>query len=139
MRLDARNLLEKLGKNDFAYREFEDRFTELELWPILEALLRDPRLQAIDQAENAAAAPPAEPEEIPLFEGFSSAPTATASAPVGPDAGHQGGESLSSLFSRYGTPAAAAPAIPSERRGAQAPDVRAMLRHLSDLGSRGEI
>lgn len=49
MRIDARNLLDRLGRNEFAYKEFEDRFTDLELWPILEALLRDPRLQTLDQ------------------------------------------------------------------------------------------
>ncbi|MFT4054887.1 MAG: hypothetical protein QM681_10305 [Novosphingobium sp.] len=118
MRIDARNLLDRLGKNDFAYKEFEDRFSELELWPILEALLRDPRLQAIDQAEATVAATP-EPTPAEVVETYS-------------------GESLSSLFSRYGngTPASA----PSDRRGgSQQQDVRAMLRHLSDLGSQGKI
>lgn len=119
MRIDARNLLDRLGKNDFAYKEFEDRFTELELWPILEALLRDPRLQAIDQAEpTIASALEATPTEV--VESYS-------------------GESLSSLFSRYGN-AAAVGSTPSDRRGgAQQQDVRAMLRHLSDLGSQGKI
>ncbi len=115
MRIDARHLLDRLGKNDFAYKEFEDRFTELELWPMLEALLRDPRLQAIDQADNV------QPEPV------ASAP-AQAFAP----------EPLSALFSRYDRGPGATDA-PGDRRGAQAQDVRAMLRHLSDLGSRGEI
>ncbi len=119
MRIDARNLLDRLGKNDFAYKEFEDRFTELELWPILEALLRDPRLQAIDQAEpSIASAPEATPTEV--VETYS-------------------GESLSSLFSRYGNGAPSG--TPADRRGGahQQQDVRAMLRHLSDLGSQGKI
>jgi hypothetical protein len=120
MRIDARNLLDRLGKNDFAYKEFEDRFTELELWPILEALLRDPRLQAIDQAENAV--PAAEPVAV---SGVVEAP-----APVEP---------LSALFSRYGHGQAPMVDASADRRGAQPQDVRAMLRHLSDLGSRGEI
>ncbi|HUD30193.1 MAG TPA: hypothetical protein VMQ93_15090 [Novosphingobium sp.] len=116
MRIDARNLLDRLGKNDFAYKEFEDRFTELELWPILEALLRDPRLQAIDPNETA------QPEPV------AAAPAEIAAVPTA--------EPLSALFSRYGD----APATASgDRRGAQGQDVRAMLRHLSDLGSRGEI
>ncbi|AOR77572.1 MULTISPECIES: hypothetical protein [Sphingomonadaceae] len=118
MRIDARNLLDRLGKNDFAYKEFEDRFSELELWPILEALLRDPRLQAIDQSEATVAAKP-EPAPAEVVETYS-------------------GESLSSLFSRYGNGPAAS--IPADRRGgAQQQDVRAMLRHLSDLGSQGKI
>lgn len=122
MRIDARNLLDRLGRNDFAYREFEDRFTELELWPILEALLRDPRLQAIDQADRAETQP-AEPEPAPVM----AQPVEIAT-----------GEPLSAMFSRYGR-APAAPDPSTERRGGQAQDVRAMLRHLSDLGSRGEI
>lgn len=122
MRIDARNLLDKLGKNDFAYKEFEDRFSELELWPMLEALLRDPRLQAIDQVENAplAASAVAEKAVVETFEPLQAEP-------------------LSSLFSRYGQAPAAAPGSASDRRGAQAQDVRAMLRHLSDLGSQGKI
>lgn len=118
MRIDARNLLERLGRTDFAYREFEDRFNELELWPILEALLKDPRLQALDKADAA----PAETD----------APEAQEQQP------ERTGETLSSLFTRYERgegPAGAAP----DRRGAQPQDVRAMLRQLSDLGSRGEI
>ncbi|MCJ2183178.1 hypothetical protein MTR62_10805, partial [Novosphingobium sp. 1949] len=53
MRVDASNLLNRLGRHDFSYKEFEDRFTELELWPMLEALLKDPRLQELDPAPNA--------------------------------------------------------------------------------------
>ena len=30
MRRDARKLLEKLNRKDFAYRDFEDRFSETE-------------------------------------------------------------------------------------------------------------
>lgn len=116
MRIDARNLLDRLGKQDYAYKEFEDRFTELELWPILEALLRDPRLQAIDKAEDAAPEPVAgEPVET-----FAAEP-------------------LSSLFSRYDRGPVATTESAGDRRGAQAQDVRAMLRHLSDLGSQGKI
>ncbi|WP_404479632.1 hypothetical protein [Novosphingobium sp. BL-52-GroH] len=120
MRIDARNLLDRLGKNDFAYKEFEDRFTELELWPILEALLRDPRLQAIDQAENAVPEPVVASEAVEAPQAFPAEP-------------------LSGLFSRYGRGPAVATDPAGDRRGTQAQDVRAMLRHLSDLGSRGEI
>jgi hypothetical protein len=41
MRRDARKLLEKLNRTDFAYREFEDSFSETELWPIFAAVLGD--------------------------------------------------------------------------------------------------
>ncbi|MYL96497.1 hypothetical protein GR702_01745 [Novosphingobium sp. FGD1] len=125
MRIDARNLLDRLGKTDFAYKEFEDRFSELELWPIYEALLRDPRMQAIDQADAAVAEAGAKAGAEPA-----------ASAPVEVLAGARP-EPLAALFSRYGDGAGTV----AERRAppAQVQDVRAMLRHLSELGSRGEI
>ncbi|MFK4873218.1 hypothetical protein [Novosphingobium sp. ZW T3_23] len=115
MRIDARNLLDRLGRNEFAYKEFEDRFSDLELWPILEALLRDPRLQTLDQ-------------------------TAIESAPAEIESSAQelSAEPLKNLFSRYEQQSVsttiAKPVVEEPVR-----DVRAMLRHLSDLGARGEI
>lgn len=44
MRHDARALLEKLSRQDFQYKQFEDRFADMELWPIFEALLKDERV-----------------------------------------------------------------------------------------------
>ncbi|EQB18369.1 MAG: hypothetical protein K0R64_1807 [Novosphingobium lindaniclasticum] len=115
MRIDARNLLDRLGRNEFAYREFEDRFSDLELWPLLEALLRDPRLQTLDQS----------PAETPALQTDNSDQVLAA-------------EPLKNLFSRYEQqsvlPSIAKPVVEEPVR-----DVRAMLRHLSDLGARGEI
>lgn len=113
MRIDARNLLDRLGKSDFAYKEFEDRFTDLELWPILEALLRDPRLQALDPAVPAKAAPAPERSE--------------AAVPNSPDQA----QPLKTLFDRYEQAADApevhvpAPSLPHDQ------DVRGLLRRLS--------
>ncbi|KPH58690.1 hypothetical protein ACLIMP_09725 [Novosphingobium aerophilum] len=114
MRIDARNLLDRLGRNEFAYKEFEDRFTDLELWPILEALLRDPRLQTLDQTVP----------ETPAVE--------TAEAGI-----ELAAEPLKNLFSRYEQ--TASPSIAKAVVEEPVRDVRAMLRHLSDLGARGEI
>src|SRR3546814_15039807 len=50
MRRDARKLLEKLNRRDFAYREFEDRFSETELWPIFAAVLGDQKVVGDDAA-----------------------------------------------------------------------------------------
>lgn len=58
MRADARNLLRKLSRSGFRYREFVDRFAELESWPVFEALLRDPRILPPDDASTIAQAPP---------------------------------------------------------------------------------
>lgn len=115
MRIDARNLLDRLGRNEFAYKEFEDRFSDLELWPILEALLRDPRLQTLDQSVSDGTVPETETVDPELAA-----------------------EPLKNLFSRYEqqsvSPSIAKPVVEEPVR-----DVRAMLRHLSDLGARGEI
>ena len=45
MRADVKTLFDRLGKSDFQYRDFGDRFTEVETWPVFEAILRDPRVQ----------------------------------------------------------------------------------------------
>lgn len=44
MRSDIKTLLDRLGRNDFQYREFADRFSDLETWPIFEAVLKDRRV-----------------------------------------------------------------------------------------------
>ena len=116
MRVAAKNLLDRLGKADFAYKEFEDRFTELELWPILEALLRDPRLQAIDRAETTVAMAPEHNEAAPLVSS----------------------EPMAGLFSRYGRNQAAGLGSDTPSKP-PAQDVRAMLRYISELASKGEI
>lgn len=116
MRVDARNLLDRLGRSNFSYKEFEDRFTELELWPLLESLLRDPRLQALDSTH---AASPADSPDA--------------------DSGQAAPMQIDALFRRYDTtrqdgghdaPKAQAPA---------GEDVRAMLRRLSELGDKGAL
>lgn len=103
MRIDARNLLARLGKSDFAYKEFADRFSDLELWPLLEALLKDPRLFVQAPLDTRAAAARFPHEEA------GDGPTA---APLG------------NLFGRYESMAGRAPEPDC--------DVRAMLRRLSD-------
>ncbi|WP_260926362.1 hypothetical protein [Novosphingobium sp. 9] len=44
MRVDAKKLLARMGKTDFAYQAFTDRFSELELWPLFEQVLGDPAM-----------------------------------------------------------------------------------------------
>ena len=116
MRLDVKNLLARLGSNDFAYLEFEDRFSDLELLPIFEALLKDPRLQAMANAEY-----PVREEAAPHAEERNDAPTS---------------ESLSALFSRYANSSHERSPQPES---AHDKDVRALLRELSKLGNEGKI
>lgn len=136
MRADARSLLDRLGRSDFAYKEFADRFSDLELWPLFEALLKDPR---VFQQEAIAATDAAAPTEAVAAPGIAAARPAGAvprgpAAPAVPSAFG----SLAELFSRYEAAGGAAP-HPREPAAREAQDVRAMLRRLSDLDERGEL
>lgn len=122
MRIDARNLLDRLGRSDFSYKEFEDRFTDLELWPIMEALLRDPRLQALD---------PALPQK-----GQAATTTfverSASDAPAEPAA-----EPLKALFTRYEQDVRPAGEAIMPAPAPSTPDVRGLLRRLSGSGQDG--
>jgi len=135
MRADARSLLNRLGRSDFAYKEFEDRFSDLELWPLFEALLKDPRLFVQDVAAVAEVeASPNEPVVAPKIAAARQAEPAPPPPPPAPARLPRvsGSETLAELFSRYETEAASG----SQDHGQ---DVRAMLRRLSELDKRGEL
>lgn len=44
MRSDVKILLDRLSKSQFRYKEFTDRFSDLETWPVFESVIRDPRI-----------------------------------------------------------------------------------------------
>jgi hypothetical protein len=115
MRVDVKSLLNRLGKTDFAYREFADRFSDMELWPIFEALLKDPRMMSLDHGGDHFSAPP------PSF--------AMHEEPEAPQ------RTLSSLFSQYDVDTAR-PAVKPE---IEAQDVRSLLHKLSELTVRGQL
>lgn len=119
MRIDARNLLDRLGRSDFSYKEFEDRFTDLELWPILEALLRDPRLQALDPAL------PGKSASSPAVE------RSDAAIGTAPEAAPPVAQPLKTLFSRYEQVAETTPAEAQPIPAAHDQNVRGLLRRLS--------
>jgi hypothetical protein len=54
MRDDARRLLERLGHQDFAYREFPGRFPDFTMWPLF-AAVTEQRGQPAAGAEDARA------------------------------------------------------------------------------------
>ncbi|WP_374410520.1 hypothetical protein [Novosphingobium colocasiae] len=127
MRVDAKALLDRLGKSDFTYREFADRFSELELWPLFEALLRDTRLAQLEEG--------AEPGH-----GIAASAVSGHAAASGRDTGHQ---PFAALFSRYegeGGAASARAAEPEPTPHELPPqDVRMLLRQLSELQRKGEL
>lgn len=148
MRIDVKNLLNRLGKQDFAYKEFEDRFSELELWPLLEALLRDPRMQAFDQAQSFVSAPLAVPSEAALKappSAISAQNTFTHSSPqtianreesmsrVVPSARVVGGSAMFDRYANTGDPLSNEGAQGIDQNGVnQSRDMRSMLRNLSE-------
>ena len=116
MRADAANLLNRLGQTKFKYQEFSDSFADMELWPLFEALIRDPRI-AGGGAEMSAELR----ESVPVQTAVKPA-AARVAAPAEPR-----GEGL---FGRYAqaTPAAA----PGQ-------DVRSLLRQLNDRVASGQL
>ncbi|MFM2372544.1 MAG: hypothetical protein RIS85_2266 [Pseudomonadota bacterium] len=69
MRSDIKTLLDRLGRNDFQYREFADRFSDLETWPIFEAVLKDRRVlhhASLPVSAPQASVPDAGPSQAPL-------------------------------------------------------------------------
>lgn len=127
MRADAKVLLERLGKSDFRYREFVDRFADLESWPIFEALLKDPRIMPQEELPAMEAVEPGDSVRQPAPRAQPSAqPTAQPRVVpvVNPKAAPQP-EAAPSLFGRYGRP---------ER----AQNIRSLLQRLSDAVEGGD-
>ena len=130
MRADAKVLLERLGRQDFAYKEFADRFADLELWPIFEALLKDQRLftqsRADAQQEQPAITPAHATADLP-----GSAQVAAPAAPA--PAQSLSSMPLSALFARYVAEAGNRPTAETQN------DVRSLLRQLSEANAKGNL
>jgi len=119
MRSDAANLLNRLGQTKFRYQEFSDSFADMELWPLFEALIRDPRISGGSSEASASAPVPAVAQATPSH----------AVSPPSTDARNDG------LFGRY---AQAAPAAPP-RAVPPGEDVRSLLRQLNDRVASGQL
>lgn len=66
MRSDVKTLLGRLGRSQFKYKEFADRFSELETWPVFEAVIRDPRVFESAGHGFPAASPETSPDAAPI-------------------------------------------------------------------------
>ncbi len=62
MRSDVKTFLERLGKSQFRYKEFADRFSDLETWPVFEAVIRDARIFDRAAAHSVKAVATSQPE-----------------------------------------------------------------------------
>ena len=123
MRSDAENLLSRLGQNKFRYQEFRDNFADMELWPLFEALIRDPRISgdtAVAGLDRDEAHPGAGSAGAGRPYPASAVPQSVAKADARADG----------LFGRYETTPLAGPAHE---------DVRSLLRQLSDRVAAGEL
>ncbi|MBB3910794.1 hypothetical protein [Sphingomonas desiccabilis] len=118
MRQDAKTLLDRLDRHYLEYQDFTAVAEEIELWPLFQTLLRDPRIVGNrDQSEPVqAAADRAQPEAQEAAPAALRTPSAEAEAR--PTAG---------LFGRYGRAAAPAPKPPEPPRE---PDLRNFLHEL---------
>lgn len=133
MRKDVANLLAKLGKREFHYQEFADRFSDVELWPLFETLINDPRiLQAPPAQDNAEDAVTANAAPLPVAAAASAVADAAPVHPVHAET-HEpaapASKDLSNLFARYGGQNAEdAPA-----------DVHALLQKLAQQIEQGKL
>jgi hypothetical protein len=109
MRSDVKTLLERLGKSQFRYKEFSDRFSDLDTWPVFEAVIRDPRVFAHAAVIATPTAPSAGPDV----------------APIG-----------SVLSCKYGSDEASRPKVRGEKPAA---DVRTLLARISSAVDKGAI
>lgn len=138
MRKDVANLLAKLGNREFHYQEFADRFSDVELWPLFETLIHDPRIlkaaPAPDQAEALVAAPLAIRSEAAEQGETQPLPTATqapqpATESARTPATQPATKDLSNLFARYGG-----------QQAEDAPgDVHALLQKLAQQIEQGKL
>jgi len=132
MRKDVANLLQRLGKRDFQYQEFADRFTDVELWPIFETLIRDPRILTMDPHEAAAqaVARPGAVASDPVMPAGHRAPAEQAAPTPTPSVAEPAaGTDLNALFARYG----------GGRTDEVSGDVRTLLQHLAQQIEQGKL
>jgi hypothetical protein len=121
MRTDVANLLERLGKREFHYQEFADRFADVELWPLFETLIRDPRILTATAPTDAEPAAPSKQAPTAAAPTPVQAPAAAAPATTAP-------ADLAALFARYG---GAPDDTPS--------DVHALLQKLAQQLEQGKL
>jgi hypothetical protein len=119
MRQDAKTLLDRLDRRYLDYQDFTAAAEEIELWPLFQALLRDPRIIGNrEQTVPVAGSPHTERKQASARGPEGETPLATVEArPAG------------GLFGRYAREAAPAPNPPEPPRE---PDLRNFLHQLGN-------
>ena len=120
MRQDAKTLLDRLDRHYLDYQDFTAVAEEIELWPLFQTLLRDPRI--VGNREQSVPASGSASADTTL----AAAQEATPAAPRSPSAEAEA-RPTAGLFGRYGRAAAPAPMVPEPARE---PDLRNFLHDL---------
>ena len=126
MRSDASSLLSKLNQGTLVYRQFDDPLADLELWPVFEALLSDPRViegrrSRIEEREYQF--------QQARAHGIAAAPSA-GPQPAAPPAAR----AVSQLLSAYGAGSNAEDAAPAPGQAGGKAALRDLLRRLGEDG-----
>jgi hypothetical protein len=115
MRQDARSLLERLNRTQFRYQDFTEAAEEIELWPLFQAVLRDPRIVGVRPVAEVAAAPAQPAEAMPA----NAAPADVVAVRTPRDA-------RANLFARYRSEE------PEDAAPAREPDIRQFLGRIGE-------
>lgn len=129
MRSDASSLLSKLNQGTLVYRQFDDPLADLELWPVFEALLSDPRV--IEGRRSRI-----EEREYQFQQARAHGTAAVAAAPsAGPQpAAPPAARAVSQLLSAYGAGSNAEDAAPAPGQAGGKAALRDLLRRLGEDG-----
>ncbi|MCC2976775.1 hypothetical protein LK533_08830 [Sphingomonas sp. PL-96] len=127
MRQDAKTLLDRLDRQHLDYQDFTAAAEEIELWPLFQALLRDPRIVGNREQPASAAAVSAgpnilRPEAAPAHSEVTAPPAPQSAPQPAPPPQHP----AAALFGRYGRETAPEPASQPPRE----PDLRNFLHQL---------
>jgi hypothetical protein len=109
LRNDISSLMGRLGRTDLPYREFVDPLGDMEMWPIFEALLHDPRIvgraPTLLEQRRRASLPTGRTGATEMAPAESGAPAAhTPAQPPQPDRTLAGDPQLRSFLGQLGTP-----------------------------------
>lgn len=124
MRQDAKTLLDRLDRHHLEYQDFTAAAEEIELWPLFQALLRDPRIVGNREQPEVAAATQAQ-QPATRTEAAAEAVEAEPAPARAPAPLQQ--HPAAALFGRYGREAAPEPESPQPPRE---PDLRNFLHKL---------
>jgi hypothetical protein len=128
MRSDASSLLTKLNQGTLTYRQFDDPLADLELWPVFEALLSDPRVVEVRRSRI-------EEREYEFQQARAHGTAGAAAAPSPtpqPAAPAAAAPAVSQLLSAYGSGSNAQDSAPAVEKNGGRTGLRDFLSRLGE-------